>query len=314
MAAADTGPDEVQSILSALRDRVSTSTATELATGYTPSVPSATLYEYAFEDGLREVLRGAVESAWQATSGAPRTDPVAARVALESDGRTRLPQALPRPVQDPPPAHADSRYKVVALVDGVPTSIYDASTQYPIGQTLMQRARPDHGGGMYVFRSVEDCLARDAAVFGRGGGRRELDRCPRAIIRCRCWLEGRHEQPVRYGHKEAYTFLRAEEVLPMPPQFHHERDLADLRREDGLTALEPREVAQLWHAGTERARTIVAKQARNIQLQREVEEMEEAAELLRQHRARLAGAGGPQGPAQRLGGDDGAGPSGVAES
>lgn len=39
---------------------------------------------------------------------------------------------------------------------------------------------------------------------------------PRVIARCRVWMRHRHAEPVRYGHKSAFEFLRVEQILPYP--------------------------------------------------------------------------------------------------
>ena len=44
--------------------------------------------------------------------------------------------------------------QVVALVDGMPTSIYDGLTVYPLGQTVFHMAEEDHRGGLYCFSTV----------------------------------------------------------------------------------------------------------------------------------------------------------------
>ena len=44
--------------------------------------------------------------------------------------------------------------QVVAMVDGMATSIYDGLTVYPLGQTVFQLAEEDHRGGLYCFSSV----------------------------------------------------------------------------------------------------------------------------------------------------------------
>ena len=44
--------------------------------------------------------------------------------------------------------------QVVALVDGMPTSIYDGLTVYPLGQTVFHLAEEDHRGGLYCFSTV----------------------------------------------------------------------------------------------------------------------------------------------------------------
>ena len=134
---------------------------------------------------------------------------------------------LPRPA-----GRTGSRLRqVLAFVDGQYLSVFDGRTVYSPGQTarprpplppghraqqrapeqhpspllppppcaqLCQLASPGHAGGFYVFRSLEDCLRRDADVFPASS---ELVEAPRVIARCACWNHRRDLEPVRYGHK-----------------------------------------------------------------------------------------------------------------
>ncbi len=62
----------------------------------------------------------------------------------------------------------DGYYKAVALVDGKMLSIYDGKTEYRIGETVAQRPRQHHGGGIYVYPTLEQAmcpsLPRSAAL------------------------------------------------------------------------------------------------------------------------------------------------------
>ena len=53
----------------------------------------------------------------------------------------------------------DDYYKLVAKVDGKLLSIYDGETEYQIGVTLTERARQDHNGGYYVYKTPEQAMA-----------------------------------------------------------------------------------------------------------------------------------------------------------
>lgn len=48
---------------------------------------------------------------------------------------------------------------VVQLEDGRLVSVYDRTTEYRIGVTLVERVRKNHGGGYYVRRTLEGALA-----------------------------------------------------------------------------------------------------------------------------------------------------------
>jgi hypothetical protein len=63
------------------------------------------------------------------------------------------------------PCHRASTRQVVAVVHGVPLSIYDGETEYRVGQTVMHPHGDDHAGGLYVSDSIEGCLRRDAHLF-----------------------------------------------------------------------------------------------------------------------------------------------------
>jgi len=71
-------------------------------------------------------------------------------------------------------------YKAVAVVDGKFLSIYDGETEYKLGEMLRQPARQSHGGGYYVYRTIDE--AREAAVPGNS----KLKDAPRAIIKLEC--------------------------------------------------------------------------------------------------------------------------------
>eukprot|EP00930_Biecheleria_cincta_P089311 TRINITY_DN78592_c0_g1_i1.p1 TRINITY_DN78592_c0_g1~~TRINITY_DN78592_c0_g1_i1.p1 ORF type:complete len:179 (-),score=13.70 TRINITY_DN78592_c0_g1_i1:36-572(-) len=104
-------------------------------------------------------------------------------------------------------------YKVVAKVGSRYLSVWAAeNTEYAIGVSVRDEARPNHGGGLYVCRSQEAAL-RHRIPARRGG----LFMAPRALMRCRC------EGPfVEYSvGKVACTQLTPLEVLPMPRGYLH---------------------------------------------------------------------------------------------
>jgi hypothetical protein len=104
---------------------------------------------------------------------------VAARFRVEPSAlRKRIRrEEPPRPV-----VHAD-HYKLVAVVDGRYLSIFDGRTEYRLGESLREPARPDHGGGFYCHADL------DAIV--NGPPRRlfppdsALADAPKAILRVR---------------------------------------------------------------------------------------------------------------------------------
>lgn len=44
-------------------------------------------------------------------------------------------------------------------------SVFDGVTEYRTGTTVMQRIVDGHRGGLYVYRSLEQCLQRARAIF-----------------------------------------------------------------------------------------------------------------------------------------------------
>jgi hypothetical protein len=122
--------------------------------------------------------------------------------AAEVKGRPKLPPPPPPP--PPPPA---MRYKAVAVrADGTLASIYDDSVTYAVGREMRQTARPDHGGGWYVYRSEFEAahchVPKDSDNFF----------LPRAIIRLAC--TGR---AVYYDNgKMAFSAVTPVAVVHMP--------------------------------------------------------------------------------------------------
>ena len=74
--------------------------------------------------------------------------------------------------------------KVVALINNDAYSIYDGITNYAVGTTWFQEAQEDHASGLYVYRSYEQCLKRDASVFPSASALLHADRGIATVI---CW-------------------------------------------------------------------------------------------------------------------------------
>jgi hypothetical protein len=49
-------------------------------------------------------------------------------------------------------------YKQVAVMFGRYFSVYDASVEYVIGDTVTCPAEPNHKGGLYVYRTVTEAV------------------------------------------------------------------------------------------------------------------------------------------------------------
>ena len=99
----------------------------------------------------------------------------------------------------------DHYYKKVALYQfgtGSPQyySLFDAKTEYKIGQPIGQRVKRNHGGGYYVYRTVEQA-ARVPTTASNFATKYSLTNW--AILRMRC--SGAY---VRYeGGKLAFTHV-----------------------------------------------------------------------------------------------------------
>ena len=122
------------------------------------------------------------------------------------------------------PGHAREFWKAAAVgPGGVPVSVFDGVTEYRVGgPTVFQAARRGHGGGIYVYRTIEDYLRADADTFPRSCA---LARADRLLLRVLAWEEGHDDAPIRYGHKLAFSYVRAVEALAYPRSWS--RPLAD---------------------------------------------------------------------------------------
>ena len=156
-------------------------------------------------------------------------------------------------------------------------SVFDGVTEYRVGgPTVFQAARRGHGGGIYVYKTVEDCLRADAETFPRQCALAQADRL---LLRVLAWEEGRSDAPVRYGHKVAFSYVRAVEALPYPRSWS--RPLAN--RAPPTPSEAPPVGGPAVGARGDRGREIRRKkglrqrQADTIALEREVEEMERIA-------------------------------------
>jgi hypothetical protein len=73
-----------------------------------------------------------------------------------------------RTVEAPPNPWAHLYFKAVATVGGRRYfSIYDGTTEYVPGVTIRQEVQPRHGGGFYVFRTMEEAVCVDVPAGSR---------------------------------------------------------------------------------------------------------------------------------------------------
>jgi hypothetical protein len=83
-----------------------------------------------------------------------------------------------------PAVHKFSAYKVVRIIEEQLYSLYDATT-YEIGKTRIEQARPNHGGGYYVYTGDD---VKERFLAGQIGSKCSGQY---AILECECW--GRRE-------------------------------------------------------------------------------------------------------------------------
>ncbi|GLI68393.1 hypothetical protein VaNZ11_012779 [Volvox africanus] len=176
----------------------------------------------------------------------------------------------PATVDALPPPHAKRMYKIIALVDGVATSVFDGITQYHPFVTIHQDAQPYHQGGLYVYSTIEDCLRTGTRHFP---GSSRLRNAQRAIAVVLAWNDNIIELPVIYGAKRAYSYVQLVDMLPLPPTY-------------GLSSQHRLKSSSGLHNP---AQTNIARaQARTLQLEVDVQDMERQLEFAR----RLLGTSG----------------------
>mmetsp|Transcript_110681 Transcript_110681/g.220001 ORF Transcript_110681/g.220001 Transcript_110681/m.220001 type:complete len:165 (+) Transcript_110681:56-550(+) len=104
-------------------------------------------------------------------------------------------------------------FKVVAKVGVRHLSIWAGdAAEYQLGLRTRDLARPQHGGGLYVCRSLEAAVRH--RVSQRRGG---LYVAPRVVLRCLC--EGPFVEYI--GGKIACSELVPVQELPMPRGYLH---------------------------------------------------------------------------------------------
>ena len=70
-------------------------------------------------------------------------------------------------MEAPPNPWAHLYYKAVATVGSRYFSIFDGSTEYVQGVRISQEVHPRHGGGFYVFRTMEEALCVDVPAASK---------------------------------------------------------------------------------------------------------------------------------------------------
>jgi hypothetical protein len=137
----------------------------------------------------------------------------------KAPGWARQPGKLRKDYIKPAPRKF-SAFKVMRIADDKLLSLYD-DTEYQIGKTRIEQARPNHGGGYYVYTG-DDVKTR----FLDGHIGRKVEGQQYALVACECW--GRREYydysgecityAVEHGllnsvHKVAVTYCKPQEVI-----------------------------------------------------------------------------------------------------
>lgn len=108
----------------------------------------------------------------------------------------------------PKPQALDHVFKVVERrTYGALASVFDGSP-WVIGEWRQERARRDHGGGLYAYAQLEEAqaAAREGSIFRRAW----TDAKDLVLIRCEVGGRGRY---VRHGRKLAFDALRPVEMV-----------------------------------------------------------------------------------------------------
>jgi hypothetical protein len=111
------------------------------------------------------------------------------QVVLDADAPAwaRQPGKLRKDYIKPTPRKFSAR-KIVRIIEDQLYSLYDATT-YEIGKTRIEQARPNHGGGYYVYTGDD---VKDRFLAGQIGAKGTGQY---AILECECW-----------GRREYYDF------------------------------------------------------------------------------------------------------------
>ena len=97
----------------------------------------------------------------------------------KAPGKLRKDYARPNPR-----ANLFTGYKIVHVTDdGRMVSLYDGRTEYTLGKTLIERARPNHNGGFYSYPDGAPVMKRYKAgdLIGTPTAGRK------ALLKCECW-------------------------------------------------------------------------------------------------------------------------------
>jgi len=100
-------------------------------------------------------------------------------------------------------------YKVVAVENGKYLSLFDGTTEYKVGERVVQTAKRGHKGGLYVFENFSDCMEGDVALPSNAA----LKYCPqRAIL-----YVAFGGKIVKYKNKIAASWVRPLRVIETFP-------------------------------------------------------------------------------------------------
>jgi len=153
--------------------------------------------EYHFYNGITIMPDGSVTNEGHSDSPAETVSQYKARIKAEKEEAKRLDKEERN--------RHDIAYKAVRVVDGKYYSLYDSVTEYYVGDTMKQQAKPNHGGGYYSYADVQDAidLGDDYMKSGRDNKAEEV-----AVLKVEIWGHREH-----YYEKTASTYLKVLEVV-----------------------------------------------------------------------------------------------------
>ena len=85
-------------------------------------------------------------------------------------------------------------------------SVYDPDFVYPKNTWVKDQPKPDHGGGIYCYATIEDAInaAKNNTVFA------DKWQAGKTLVLCECQRRGRE---IYYNNKIAVEYLRVKKVL-----------------------------------------------------------------------------------------------------
>lgn len=148
--------------------------------------------EYLFHSGITIMPDGSVTNEGHNDGPTETVSQYKARIKAEKEEAKRLDKEER--------IRHDIAYKAVRVVDGKYYSLYDSVTEYVVGKTMKQLAKPNHGGGYYSYADVRDAI-------DLGEDYKNTDRDYKAdetvVLKVEIWGHREH-----YWEKTASTYLK----------------------------------------------------------------------------------------------------------